>query len=128
VAAYTEQAKALETTAPGVDENGGTIPVTVTDANRLSTAFEIIDCLERNGIIGQAKSIDVHDLGNLEFWYGEQYQAKLGDATQLLRKISLVKGAIDKFSSESHNSGILEVCLNNLATEEDDKVKYTSFQ
>jgi cell division protein FtsQ len=123
-----EQAKALETTAPGVDENGGTIPVTVTDANRLSTTFEIMDYLERNSIIGQAKSIDVRDLGNLEFWYGEQYQVKLGDANQLLRKISLIKGAIDKFSSESHNSGVLEVRLNNLAIEEDDEVKYTRFQ
>lgn len=123
-----EQVKALETTAPGQDENGNTIPVTVTDAHRLSTALDIMDYLERNSIIGQAASINVKELGSIEFWYGEQYQVKLGDESQLLHKISLVKGAIDKLSSESHNSGVLEVFLHDVQNEDDDEVKYTRFQ
>ena len=123
-----EQAKALETEVPGQDENGNTIPITVTAANRLATAFEIMDSLERNGIIGQAASIDVKDLGNIEFWYGQQYQVKLGDANHLLRKISLIKATVEKFSSESHNSGVLQVFLHDLQNDEDDEVKYTRFQ
>jgi cell division septal protein FtsQ len=123
-----ERAVALETSTPGVDEDGNTIPVTVTAAHRLNVALDIADNLENNGIIGQAASIDVNDLGNIQFWYGQQYQAKLGDESQLFRKISLLKGAIDKLNAKSHNSGVLKVLLNDLENDEDDEIEYTRFQ
>ena len=119
-----EQAVALETATPGVDEEGNPIPVTVTDAHRLTVALNIADYLEANGIIGQAASIDVNDLGNIQFWYGQQYQVKLGDEGQLSYKINLAKGAIDKLSQESHNSGVLDASL----TVQKDGVRYTRFQ
>ena len=119
-----EQAIALETATPEVDDNGNTIPVTVTEEHRLSVALNIADYLESNGIIGQAASIDVNDLGDIQFWYGQQYQAKLGDEQQLSHKISLIKGAIDKLSQESHNSGVLDASLNVDKT----GVRYTRFQ
>ena len=119
-----EQAVALESATPGVDENGNTIPVTVTAAYQLTVALNIADYLEANGFLGQAASIDVNDLGNLQFWYGQQYQVKLGDEGQLSYKISLVKGAIDKLSQESHNSGVLDASL----TVQKDGVRYTRFQ
>ena len=119
-----EQAVALETSVPGVDEDGNTIPVTVTAAHRLNVALHIADYLESNGIIGQAASIDVNDLGNLQVWYGQQYQIKLGDEMELSYKISLAKGAIDTLSAESHNSGVLDVSL----TVDKTGVKYTRFQ
>lgn len=119
-----EQAVALETSTPGVDEEGNTIPVTVTAAHQLTVALDIADYLESNGIIGQAASIDVNDLGNLQVWYGQQYQIKLGDEMQLAHKISLAKGAIDTLSAESHNSGVLDASL----TVDKSGVKYTRFQ
>lgn len=119
-----EQAVALEIATPEVDENGNTIPVTVTEAHRLTVALNIADYLEANGIIGQAECIDVNDLGDIQFWYGQQYQAKLGDEQQLSHKISLVKGAIDKLSQESHNSGVLDASL----TVDKTGVRYTRFQ
>ena len=119
-----EQAVALEIATPEVDENGNTIPVTVTEAHRLTVALNIADYLEANGIIGQAQCIDVNDLGDIQFWYGQQYQAKLGDEQQLSHKISLVKGAIDKLSQESHNSGVLDASLSVDKT----GVRYTRFQ
>ena len=123
-----EQAVAMETAAPGQDENGNTIPVTVTDAHRLATALDLMDYLERNGIIGQAASIDVRDLGNIEFWYKDQYQVKLGDENLLSRKVWLAKGTIDQLSGASHESGVLQVLLHDPNLEEDDEVKYTRFQ
>ena len=123
-----EQAVAYETSVPGVDEEGNPIPVTITAAHQLSTALDIADYLESNGIIGQAASIDVNDLGNLQVWYGQQYQIKLGDESQLSYKISMIKSAINELSEESHNSGVLEVRLNDPANEKDDEVKYTRFQ
>ena len=119
-----EQAVALETSSPSVDEEGNTIPVTVTAAHRLTVALDIADYLENNGIIGQAASIDVNDLGNIQVWYGQQYQIKLGDELQLAHKISLAKGAIDTLSAESHNSGVLDASL----TVDKTGVKYTRFQ
>ena len=119
-----EQAVALETSVPGVDEDGNTIPVTVTAAHRLTVALDIADYLESNGIIGQAASIDVNDLGNLQVWYGQQYQIKLGDEMELSYKISLAKAAIDTLSAESHNSGVLDASL----TVDKTGVKYTRFQ
>ncbi len=119
-----EQAVALETSSPSVDEEGNTIPVTVTAAHLLTVALDIADYLENNGIIGQAASIDVNDLGNIQVWYGQQYQIKLGDELQLAHKISLAKGAIDTLSAESHNSGVLDASL----TVDKTGVKYTRFQ
>ena len=107
-----------------VDENGNTIPVTVTAAHRLNVALNIADYLEANGIIGQAASIDVNDLGDIQFWYGQQYQVKLGNESQLSHKVSLAKGAIDKLSQESHNSGVLDASL----TVDKTGVRYTRFQ
>lgn len=119
-----EQAVAQETAKPEVDENGNTIPVTVTAEEKLSLALDIAGYLEDYGIIGQAASIDVNDLSNLQFWYGQQYQVKLGDDSQLAHKISSVKGAIDRLSTESHNSGVLDASF----TVDKDGVKYTRFQ
>ncbi len=119
-----EQAVALETAVPSVDEEGNTIPVTITAAHQLSVALTLADYLETNGIIGQAASIDVNSLGDIQFWYGDQYQVKLGDESQLSYKVSLVKGAIDKLSQESHNGGVLDASL----TIQKDGVRYTRFQ
>lgn len=119
-----EQCKALETATPGVDENGNTIPVTVTADHRLEVALAIADHLENNGIIGQAASIDVNDLGSLQFWYAQQYQVELGDESDLEQKIIMVKRAIDKLSTESHNSGILDATYAVV----NEEVKYTRFQ
>lgn len=116
-----EQGVALETGSAGQDN---TTPVTVTNAQRLSVALDIADHLEANGIIGQAASIDVNDLGNLQFWYGQRYQIKLGDDSQLGYKINLAKGAMDALSAQSHNSGVLDATL----TVDQDHVIYTGFQ
>jgi cell division protein FtsQ len=116
-----EQAVALETGSTQTDAAGETIPVTVTQSQRLTVALDITDYLERNGIIGKAASIDLTDLGNIELWYGQQYQVKLGDDSQLLYKISCLKSSIDRM--EPYQSGILDISF----TTWPDQVGFTAF-
>ncbi len=117
------QAQELEIT-PEIDLNGNPVPVTVTQAQKLTTALDITSYLERNGIIGKAASIDVTDFGNIGLWYGQQYQVKLGDDTQLLYKISCLKAAIDKFAKDApYQSGILDISF----TTWPDQVGFTNF-
>lgn len=108
-----EQAVAME--KPGeTDSEGNPIPVTVTQAQRLTTVLDITAYLERNGIIGKAASVNVSDMGNIELWYGQQYQVLLGDDTQLLYKISCLKSAIDKMAP--YQAGILDISFTTWPT------------
>ncbi len=115
-----EQAQATEN-PPETDSEGNPIPVTVTQAQRLATALDIAAYLERNSIIGKAACIDVSDMGNIELWYGQQYQVVLGDDTQLLYKISCLKAAIDKMAP--YQTGILDISF----TTWPDQVGFTAF-
>lgn len=116
-----EQAAALETSGTQTDPEGNPLPVTVTQAQRLTTLLDIMDYLERNGIIGKATSIDVTDMGSIELWYGKQYQVELGDDSQLLYKISCLRYALD--TMEPYQSGILDISF----TTWPDQVGFTSF-
>ena len=100
-------AVAHEDQQPSTNPDGATIPVIVTAAQRMSVVLDIADYLERNGIIGKAASIDVNDLGDIQLWYGSQYQVKLGDTTDMLNKISAMKSAIEQL--EAYQSGVLEL-------------------
>ena len=117
-----QKAQALEKGPAGTDADGNPIPVTVTEAQRLSIGLDMLQYLELNGIIGTAASVNVADLGNLEIWYGTQYQVKLGDTAQLAYKISCMKSTIDAL--DSYQSGILDVSFTILP----DKVGYTPFE
>lgn len=92
---------------PQTDPDGQQIPVTVTTAQRLQTALDIAQYLEHNGIIGKAASIDVSVPGDLVVWYGQQYQVKLGDSTQLGYKISCMKNVIDNMAS--YAGGVVDI-------------------
>lgn len=115
-------AVAQEAKQPTVDENGNTIPLAVTAAQHFAAALDIAEYLEQNGIIGEAASIDVNDLGDIQLWYGNQYQVKLGDTSQLAYKISSMKSAIEQL--DSYQSGVLDVRFH----EGSDNVEYTPFQ
>lgn len=90
----TSQQAVAHEPEPATDETGQTIPVTTYASERLDMALEILQQLEKQGILGEAASVDVTDLAALEIWYGDQFQISLGDSTQLEQKIKLVKGAI----------------------------------
>ncbi len=93
--------------APRSTSAGEDTPVVTSESQRLETALNICQYLEQNSILGKAASIDVSDMGNLQLWYGQQYQVKLGDDSQLAYKISYMKSAIAEMGS--FQSGVLDV-------------------
>lgn len=108
-------------------ESGETVPVTVSASEQLSTVVSILQYLESNRIIGEAASLDVTDLSNIEMWYGERFQVLLGDTTQLSYKIGLIKTAIDEHM-EAYDSGVLDASLTiQPDPEKEYQVIYTPF-
>lgn len=118
------QCVAFENQQTQTDAEGNTVPVTVTQAKRLRTALDIASYLEANGVIGKAASVDVNDLSDIQLWYGQQYQVKLGDDSQLSYKISCMNSAINGENGlKDHDSGVLDISF----TTWPDKVGYTPF-
>lgn len=102
-------------------EDGETVPVTVLASEQLQTALSIAQFLESSRVIGEAASINVTDMGELELWYGERYQVILGDSMELGYKIRSMKSAIDQMGD--YQSGILDVSFTTWPEE----VGYTPF-
>ena len=123
-----EQARALEivqeTTAEGEEGAAATeetVPVLITGAARLSAALEILQQLEANDIVGEAASVDVSILNNIELWYGQRFQVKLGDHNNMDIKISWMKSAVNQ--RNDYDMGVLDVSFTTWV----DRVGYTPF-
>ena len=67
----------------------------------------ILESLEANEIVGEIASVDVTSLFNMELWYGSRYQVKLGDTSQMDKKISQMKQSVAQLNE--YQSGILDV-------------------
>ncbi len=116
-----EQAIALEQAPTETMEDGETIPVTVTGAQRLSAALQILTALEANDIVGEAASVDVTSVNSIELWYGTRYQVQLGDTSRMEYKIACMNDVILEF--EDYQKGILDVSFTTWA----DQVGFTPF-
>ena len=121
-----QQARALEVEQETSPTEAGalpeeTVPAIVTGASRLNNALMILGELEANDIVGEAASIDVSSLSNIELWYGQRFQVKLGDAGNMNIKISWMKSAVNQLSD--YDMGILDVSF----TTWPDRVGYTPF-
>lgn len=105
-----ENAQAVEID-PATTPSGEEPPViTITNQDRLDTALTIVSELERRGILGEAASVNVTDMGNIEMWYGSNYQVLLGDPGEMEKKIGLMYATVQKHEKEgSYQSGILDI-------------------
>lgn len=107
------------------EEVAGTMPtvatIVISGAQRLNTAKEILKALEDNDIVGEAASVDVTDVDNIELWYGSRYQVELGDSNNLTYKIACMYDAILQMSD--YETGVLDVSFNTWT----DQVAYTPF-
>ena len=124
-----QQAVAYEdiVAAPEEEAEGGiTIPTTpvvaVTNAAKLSTALSILQALERNGIVGEAASVDVGDLDHIGLMYGTRYEVNLGDSGNMDYKIAAMTDAINKLAE--YQTGELDVSFKIW----EDMVGYTPFE
>ena len=104
--AVATESAALTETDP---ETGETVmvPVSVTGAQRLNAALQIVKALEENDIVGEAASIDVTRLEDIILWYGSRYQVGLGDSANLAYKIACMNDVILQMSE--YQSGILDI-------------------
>lgn len=122
-----QRAVALEA-SNATDTSGETLMSVVRASDQLNTALTIISCLEDNGIIGEVASVDVSDLGDLELWYGQRFQVRLGDSMDLNYKIkwlkAVVKGTDEKNSLKEYDSGILDISF----TIKENQVIYDPFE
>ena len=101
--------------------SGEPVPISVTGAQRLSSALQILKALEANDIVGQAASVDVSALDDVTLWYGSRYEVLLGDTAQMEYKIACMNDTILELSE--YQSGILD-CSFDIWT---DQVGYTPF-
>ena len=115
------QAVASETAPTETDASGEFIPVTVTGAQQLNTAMQILRALEDNDIVGEAASVDVTRVEDIVLWYGTRYQVNLGDSTRLDYKIACMTDVILQMSD--YQSGILDISFTNWPNQ----VGYTPF-
>ena len=116
-----ERAVATEELPTETNADGELIPVTVTGAQRLSAALQILKALEANEIVGDAASVDVTRLDDVILWYGTQYQVNLGDTSDMEYKIACMVDTILQLSD--YQTGVLDVSFNNWETQ----VGYTPF-
>lgn len=117
-----KKAQAQEVSDTPTDAEGNPVPVTVTAADRLNTCLDILEFLEANGAIGQAASVDVNNLGDIQIWYQDKFQVKLGDNKNLGTKVSLMMATINSLLKDKpYERGVL-----NLTNPSD--IYYDSFQ
>ena len=120
--ALAQQGIATEDVPTATDAFGEPVPVTVTGAQRLNVALQILQALEDNDIVGEAASVDVSRLEDIVLWYGTRYQVNLGDSTRLDYKIACMNDVVLQMSD--YQSGILDISFNNFGN----KVGYTPFE
>ena len=117
-----QKVQAAQPVSEETTPEGDTIPVVIQASQQLDVAVSIVQYLETCGVLGEVASVDVGDLSDIELWYGERYQVTLGDSTQLSKKISSMKAAIDKM--DDYQKGILDVSF----TTWPDQPGYTPFK
>lgn len=94
---------------------------TVSGAQRLSIALQIIQALEDNDIVGEAASINLAQTQSITLWYGTRYQINLGDSSNLEYKIACMNSVI--MNMQNYDSGVLDCSF----TVWPDRVGYTPF-
>lgn len=102
-----ERGVATEVVSTETYAEGEVIPVTVTGAQRLTAALQILQALEANGIVGEVASVDVSRMEDIILWYGSRYQVNLGDSSSLDYKIACMHDVILQMSE--WQSGILDI-------------------
>ena len=116
-----EYAVATEVIPSETNALGEVMPITVTGAQRLNAALEILEALEDNDIVGDAATVDVSSMSAIELWYGTRYQVNLGDNTNMDYKIASMYDVILQLSN--YQTGKLDCSFTTFQND----VGYTPF-
>ena len=84
-------------------------------------AITIVEYMESAGIIGEATSVNVTNLADLQIWYGERFQVLLGDSMELNYKIRTMKSTMEQM--DDYQGGVLDISFTTWPNE----VGYTPF-
>lgn len=125
VAAENQVLAPISETDPTAETTEATEPITpvntVSGAQKLSTALQIVRALEDNDIVGDAASINVSQSQAITLWYGTRYQINLGDSSNLEYKVACMNSVI--MNMQNYDSGVLDCSF----TVWPDQVGYTPF-
>ena len=101
---------ALESADTQTDAEGNPVPVVITASDRLSAVVDILEYLEKEGVVGEAASVDVNNMGDIQIWYGEKYQVKLGDHKNLGNKVQTMMDCIHSLEeNRPYDRGVLNI-------------------
>jgi len=90
------------------DPSAETKPVVEFAHERLSTAIQILEHMEANGILGTMSVLDVSKRQDITMEYGAIYHIRLGDTSQLSRKIGALADTIRQHG-DTYQGGTLDV-------------------
>lgn len=107
-----QKAKPVADEPAADDTEEGT--VTVTNQDRLDMALAVVAELERRQLLTQIASVNVEELSNIVLWYGETYEVRLGDGSQLEKKLEMMSQTIASLQQEGNGQGcILDITFEN---------------
>lgn len=116
-----EYAVATEEIPSETNALGELIPITVSGAQRLNAALDILSALEDNDIVGDAATVDVTSMSAIELWYGSRYQVNLGDSSNMDYKVASMYDVILQLSN--YQTGKLDCSFTTFQND----VGYTPF-
>lgn len=105
------------------DSTAETKPVVEFAHERLSTAIQILEYMEANGILGSISSLDVSKRQDITMEYGAIYHIRLGDTSQMSRKIGALADTIRQHG-DTYQGGTLDVSF----TTWPDNVGFTPYE
>jgi len=104
-----EPAKAAEPKSEDPTQTDPAIPTMppVPAEESLRIVIQVLTALENNGVMGVIETVDVSDITSIVLWYEDRYEVKLGDNSQLDRKVALMKAAV--VQEGQYKSGRMDV-------------------
>lgn len=92
--------------------------LTASASERAAAALQILAALEETDHMGEVTVVDVSSLYDIQLWYGQQYQVRLGGPVDLGYKVRYMTEAVSRL--EDYQSGVLD-----LTFQEDRTARFT---
>ena len=104
------QIKGLTPISP---EEGKKLDLGETGSTALTYLIDLLTAIESEGLSGEIREIDMTNLGNITFNYGERFTVSFGRGDNSLDKIRLIKKAIEGLGESE--KGTIEITEDNQA-------------